>query len=63
MTHSFITIATGDKQYYKLAVNLLHSCRHFFENSLLFAIVADCENAYTAEFDERVFSQTRRNYL
>lgn len=64
MTYGFITIATGDEQYYKLAVNLLHSYRHFSENPLPFAILADCENAYTAEFDDvRIFQQTHRNYL
>lgn len=64
MTHGFITIAAGDEQYYRLAVNLLHSYRHFSENPLPFAILADRENAYTAEFDDvRIFSQTRRNYL
>lgn len=64
MTHGFVTIATGDEQYYKMAVNLLHSYRHFSENPLPFAILADRENAYTAEFDDvRVFSQAHRNYL
>lgn len=64
MTHGFVTIATGDEQYYKMAVNLLHSYRHFSENPLPFAILAERENAYTAEFDDvRLFSQAHRNYL
>lgn len=64
MTHGFITIATGDEQYYKMAVNLLHSYRHFSENPLPFAILAERENAYTAEFDDvRLFSQAHRSYL
>jgi hypothetical protein len=41
MTHGFITIATGDVQYYKMAANLLHSYRYFSENPLPFAIFAD----------------------
>lgn len=64
MTHGFITIATGDEQYYKMAVNLLHSYRHFSPSPLPFAILADRENAYTAEFDQvRIFPTVHRNYL
>lgn len=64
MTHGFITIATGDEQYYKMAVNLLHSYRYFCKEPLPFAILADQENRYTAEFDDvRVFQNARRNYL
>lgn len=64
MTHGFITIATGDEQYYKMAANLLHSYRHFSGKPLPFAILADRENAYTAEFDAvKMFSEAHRNYL
>ena len=64
MTHDFITIATGDTQYYKMAVNLLHSYRYFSASPLPFAILADQENEYTAEFDTvRLFSHAHRNYL
>ena len=48
MTHGFITIATGDAQYYKIAVNLLHSYRWFSKAPVPFAILADQENEYTA---------------
>lgn len=64
MTHGFITIATGDAQYYKIAVNLLHSYRWFSKVPVPFAILADQENEYTAEFDDvRLFPGAHRNYL
>jgi hypothetical protein len=52
MTRGFITIATGKEEYYQLARNLLHSYRHFCKKPLPFAILADRENEYTAEFDD-----------
>lgn len=48
----FITIATGKEEYYILARNLLHSYRYFCNEPLPFAILADRENEYTAEFDD-----------
>lgn len=64
MTQGFITIATGDEQYYKLAVNLLHSYRHFSNAPLPFAILADRQNDFTAEFDDvRLFSRAHCGYL
>ena len=64
MTHGFITIATGDVQYYKMSVNLLHSYRWFSKTPVPFAILADQENEYTTEFDDvRLFPQAHRNYL
>lgn len=66
MTQScgFITIATGKEQYFELAVNLLRSYRHFSEKPLPFAIIADRENEYTAEFDDvRIFRNATCSYL
>lgn len=64
MTHGFITIATGDEQYYRMAVNLLRSYKYFTGSALPFAVLADRENEYTAEFDDvRLFPEARRNYL
>ena len=64
MTHGFITIATGDEQYYRMAANLLHSYQYFSKKPLPFTILADQENAYTAEFDDvKIFSQAYRSYL
>lgn len=60
----FITIATGDEQYYKMAVNLLRSYRLFAGEALPFAILADRENQFTAQFDDvRLFPSAHRNYL
>lgn len=47
----FVTIATGHERYYKLAQNLLHSYRYGTKEPVPFAIIADRENEYTAEFD------------
>lgn len=64
MTHGFITIATGDEQYYSMAANLVRSYRLFSAAPLPFAILSDRENAFTAEFDDvRIFPQVHRNYL
>lgn len=52
MTKGFITIATGKEEYYILAHNLLRSYRHFCDQPLPFAILADRKNTYTAEFDD-----------
>ena len=52
MNKGFITIATGKEEYYELARNLLRSYRHFCREPLPFAILADRENEYTAEFDD-----------
>lgn len=64
MTRGFITIATGKEQYFELALNLLHSYRHFSAEPLPFAIIADRENEYTAEFDDvRIFENPTCSYL
>ena len=52
MSHGFLTIATGDEKYYRMASSLLHSYRHFSKFPLPFTILADRENEYTAEFDD-----------
>lgn len=48
----FITIATGNLYYYKLAANLLLSYRYHSKNPLPFAVLAEEENEYTALFDD-----------
>ena len=50
----FVTIATGDEHYFRIARNLLRSYRHFTKNPLPFAILTDRENEYTKEFDQVV---------
>lgn len=48
----FFTVATGDEHYYRIARNLLRSYRLHTSERLPFAILADRENEYTAEFDK-----------
>lgn len=54
MIQGFVTIATGDDHYYRLARNLLRSYRHNSNSPMKFAVIADKRNAYTAEFDDVV---------
>ncbi len=64
MTKGFITIATGNEQYYKMAVNLLHSYKNCSATPLPFAIIADEHNEYTKGFDDVcIFDKARCNYL
>lgn len=53
-TRGFVTIATGDEKYYRLALNLLYSYRQFKKGDVPFAIISDKRNKYTDEFDETV---------
>ena len=50
----FVTIATGSEHYYELARNLLRSYRRNGGGSVPFALIAEEENRYTAEFDKVV---------
>lgn len=60
----FVTIATGHERYYILAHNLLYSYRKFAEKPYPFAIIADRENAITAEFDDvLLLSDASNSYL
>lgn len=54
----FVTIATGDDKYYKMAVNLLLSYRHFTKDPFPFAIISDRENEFTRLFDKVVILPT-----
>lgn len=54
MTKGFITIATGDERYYQMARNLLRSYRQTCKKPMRFALIADRQNEYTAEFDDVV---------
>ena len=56
MTRGFITIATGKKQYYEIAVNLLRSYRYFAKEKYPFAIIAEEENECTALFDDVILT-------
>lgn len=50
-TRGFLTLAAGDLHYYKIAANLLQSYRLHTKEPLPFAILADRENRFTAQFD------------
>lgn len=64
MTKGFITIATGNEKYYKMAVNLLHSYKYSSSTPLPFAIITDEHNEFTREFDDvRIFDEAKCNYL
>lgn len=64
MSKGFITIATGDERYFKMAVNLLKSYRLFSENPLPFAILTDKRNQYTELFDEVIILEKAKcSYL
>lgn len=59
----FVTVATGDIWYYKLARNLLRSYR-LFNSKYPFAIICDRENEYTTEFDDVVIIENaQKNYV
>lgn len=53
-TRGFVTIATGNEKYYKLAVQLLHSYRKHAKDNMPFAIICDRETEETREFDQTV---------
>lgn len=64
MTKGFITIATGDIHYYRIAANLLLSYRRFSESSCPFAIIAEEENEYTDLFDDVIIAnEAKRSFL
>ena len=50
-SRGFVTIATGNERYYRMAVALLHSYRLHARDNTPFAILCDRENEYTREFD------------
>ncbi len=60
----FVTIATGDSWYYRIARNLLRSYRYYAAEPLPFTLICDRENRYTEEFDRVIIlDQYKRSYL
>lgn len=53
MVRGFVTLATGNEKYYKMAVNMLHSFKVHNPKAKM-AILCDRENEYTDEFDDAV---------
>lgn len=63
-TRGFVTIATGNLRYFRLARNLLYSYRHCSVSPYPFAIITDRENEITAEFDKVILiSDPDNSYL
>ena len=54
MRRGFVTIAVGQERYYRMARTLLRSYRQNCDDPMPFALIADRENEYTAEFDDVV---------
>lgn len=64
MTKGFVTMATGDERYYKMAVNLLNSYRYFTKEPYKFAIISDQKNEYTDQFDDAIIIENaQKNYM
>ncbi len=64
MTKGFVTIATGKKQYFDIAKNLLLSYRLFAKEPLPFALITDKANDVTALFDDVILlSNAHCSYL
>ena len=61
MLKGFVTIATGDERYYRMARTLLRSYRQTCKSPVRFAVIADRENSYTAEFDDVVILDNPTN--
>ena len=63
MTRGFVTVATGNENYYRQAYNLLQSFR-LFHPDVPFAILCDRENEYTGAFtDTVILPDAKKNYL
>lgn len=64
MTRGFVTIATGDTRYYKMAQTLLRSYRQNCDKPMPFAIISDRHNRYTLEFNDVVIlPNANRNWM
>lgn len=63
LTRGFITVATGNEDYYRQAYNLLRSFR-LFHPDVPFAVLCDKKNKYTDAFtDTVILSDPQKNYL
>lgn len=57
LMRGFVTIATGNEKYYKMAANLLRSYRKWVSDDTPFAIICDRQSSDTQEFDEVVLME------
>ncbi|MEE1061572.1 MAG: hypothetical protein UH080_07105 [Ruminococcus sp.] len=63
ITRGFVTVATGNEYFYKLARTMLRSYRRF-NSRYPFAIICDRKNEYTEEFDDIVIlDKANNNYV
>lgn len=63
MTKGFVTIATGSEKYYKIAENLVISCKLTNPNRK-FAIITDKNNTHTELFDDvMIIDNPKNSYL
>ena len=60
-TRGFITMATGAARYKQLALNLLKSYRYFTKDPMPFAILTDCSDEITQQFDMEVIMENPHN--
>lgn len=54
MTRGFVTVATGNDRYYRMARNLLHSYRDNCKEQIPFALITDKDSECAKEFDDVV---------
>ena len=52
MTRGFVTMATGNDNYYRIARNLLRSYRYFSANPMPFSLICDRKGPLTEAFDD-----------
>lgn len=57
-TKGFVTVATGNEQYYILAYYLLLSYRYHSKSPMPFAILCDRHNRWTKDFDDVVIIES-----
>ena len=63
-TRGFITIATGDIKYSKLAYNLLMSYRRFTKENYPFSVITDKKNIYLEQFDNVILlKESKESFL
>lgn len=64
MTRGFLTIATGDLKYHKMAYILLLSYKLSTNRPLPFAVITDKDSEYTAQFDTVIkLENATRSYM
>lgn len=60
MSRGFVTVATGDEKYYRLAADLLLSYKKCGNGKYPFSLICDRENSYSAMFEQVVVTKDIR---